>query len=367
MKDFGTLDAQYAEMFFSGRALKKEQELRETFCKAYMHINLEESDLSKFSDRAPRSVEMPDADAEFVEDASIEDDLLWDDDYEDVLIETFGEIPLVYNNPKLSNEILLGNLGHLADDQLDRMFGQVNRKRIRRINKFARENLKPFTLKDLSKADYNKIHRELYINFDITKVQLSQIELPPLDYKHRLIQKLVDIYYRKNENTMLDIYDSLPDDLHGMIKTFFALKKMRNVIAKDSGLDYNTVDRALARIWKVVLRQEIIDRKDLRWSQIEDWMFTTTLLAVMMKREKQREQSKQSYGDKWFRYDPGQWNGWNFDSIDCVDRKWRGYLRYGNAPREFTFKDRIPFYVTDSVFRSLRHIIEEKENPWIDF
>jgi len=233
----------------------------------------------------------PDHNNEWKHRPDIDDEPLGDDDWKCEAIENFGEMPLVYNNPKLSNDMLLdaGGYGHLGSNELELIVGKDNLRRIRRINAWEREHIKPFDLKELNSEDYSKLFKVYkkynkfgYLEDGSSDINLSQILLnPPTTEKQWLELKKVEYALGKlmHETWVAgkNPYEHAPNSPYGLEQDLFL--RYRNQISKETGLNYRAVSTALNRILrKTIKRRETIDRAFLsddvlriRHGEMPDW------------------------------------------------------------------------------------------------
>lgn len=277
---------------------------------------------------------------------------------EDIYSEGYGETFIALSNPSYLHYEKVPSYGHLSDNELDQMVGYRNRKLIRGINdpnKNPTINLfKKFKLGELSSKDYIKLHEKIYSeSFGPVKVPLSRIRLDPLIKDKPLLnmvshqihfllemnprtkkpkkllsissetvlpeaqqndifelwreQKIVERAYSKNILEIISDHINAflyqPDQWNSQPDAWLrALKRARNKISKETGVDYKAVDRALNRIWKKELRDEIIDSRayeegDNAWIQTTRWQGDLDL----------EEEAKQEYGEDWLRREELVW------------------------------------------------------------
>jgi hypothetical protein len=90
-----------------------------------------------------------------------------------------------------------------------------------------------------------------------------------------------------------------------------ALKRSRTKIAKDTGIDYRAVDRALNRIWKKELLEEIIESRayegDGEWLRTTKWQLYLDL----------DEEAKLEYGREWLKREELVW----YPLLDLPERR----------------------------------------------
>ena len=321
---------------------------------SFQPIHLGESDLSKFPDRTSRKVAIPDID-------EIDDELIEDDDWKCEAIENFGEMPLVYNNQKLSNELLLdaGDYGHLGSNELELMVGEDNLKRIRRINAWSMEHIKPLDLKELNSADYSKLYKcKSYNKFGYLEdgaldISLSQIRLnPPTTEKQWLELKKVEYALGKlmHETCLVgkDPFERADNSPYGIDQDLFL--RYRNQISKETGLSYRAVSMALNRMLrKQVKRDAIIDRaldsdvvarlggpekSDWRhiWNRTNEWRMELDRIAK--EREKygicEEGQEPKTILPNWLKRYAFAWSVLRFDEGYCVAVNWPHRKEYVN-------------------------------------
>jgi len=305
-------------------------------------LALPESDLSKFLDRTPRKAAIPDIEDELIEDEPVEDD-----DYEDGVIVNFGEMPLIYNNPKLSNDILLddGGYDHLGSNELKLMVGDDNAKRIRRINAWRTEHIRPLDLKELNSADYSKFPKvQEYNKFGYLKdgssdIHLSQIKVnPPTTIKQlselKNVEHALDKLMHKDRLAGKNPYEQAPNCPYGVEQDLFL--RYRNQISKETGLSYRAVSTALNRMlrktikWRATADRAIMSDHiprlgglkkpdhDHVWIRMSQWQMELDHLDERRKR----------YGPDWLRHDIFAWEVECFDKGYCMDFAWPHRIRY---------------------------------------
>ena len=290
-------------------------------------------------------------DSDFIERMANEEDYI-------EAIEAYDEGFMEYYNPGLANNVL-PNYGHLSDNELDLMVGSRNRTRIREINDTkknpALKNLKAFTLSELGSKDYIELHEGIFGDLlgRPTKVPLSRIRLDPLIKERPSINMVsckIKFSLEMNRRTkkpkrllgisseialpeaqQKDIYELWMeqkkvehtynkyhlDIIADHINTFFnfpalwtsqqnawllALKRSRTKIKRDTGIDYKAIDRALSRIWKKELREEII--KSRAYEGDVEWLRKTTRWQVILDLE---EEAKREYGPEWLKREELVW------------------------------------------------------------
>lgn len=273
---------------------------------------------------------------------NIDDEPIEDDDWVCEVIENFSEMPLVYNNPKLSNNILLdtGGYGHLGGVKLKLMMGEDNLDRIREINAWTKAHIKKLNLKELNSEDYSKLFKTRHydqfghLEDGSSDIHLSQILLdPPKNKKQWLELKKVQsalgkLMYEKwvaGKNP----YEHAPNSPYGLHQDLFL--HCRNQIRKETGLSYRAVSTALNRMLRKKVKQnETINKAFLYdpdesalnlgnvWNRTNQWQMKLDDIT----------EAREKYGPDWLKHYAFAWSVLGFDEGYCVEVGWPHWGRY---------------------------------------